>query len=144
MKKVEIVISTTDKSGKLTISTYASYIQQGLPKTVKDKKVGWKEVMSSKEVVLSNTRVLSQVFKVGETHGEKNQTRVKKALHEDITVIPNLTILQKDHKLVDPDTGLPATRQVAPSTKGQMANYVQSSKEPQDLIQHVKQSARKT
>ena len=112
------------KSGKLTVSTYASYIEQGLPHTKKDKKVGWKEVMLSKEEVLSHTRVLSHVFRVGETHGEKNQNRVKKALHEDITVVPNLTILQKDHKPVDPETGLPATRPVceASVTFNQRAN----------------------
>ena len=85
----EIVISTTDKSGRLTVSTYDSYIQQGSQHVKNDVKVTWKEVMKSKEDVLSHTRVLSHIFRVGETHGEKNEKRVKIALHEDIITVPN-------------------------------------------------------
>ena len=50
--------------------------------------------------------------------------RVKKALHEDITTVPNVILYQKDHKPVNPDTGLPATRPVceARTTFNQRAN----------------------
>ena len=51
-------------------------------------------------------------------------TRLKTALHEDITVLADLTLRQKDHKDPDPITGIPKTRPVceARSTFNQRAN----------------------
>ena len=43
----------------------------------------------------------------GEEHGEDAQNRLKDALHEDTTVLPDLALLQKNQKGVDPETGLP-------------------------------------
>ena len=74
--------------------------------------------------IKSKVRVLSQMLGVGQAHGVKNETRLKKALHEDITAVPDLTLRQKDHKEADPNTGIPKTRPVceAKSTFNQRAN----------------------
>ena len=92
---------------KLTASTYESYIQQGSKHVAK---ASWKYVTKSKKDVLCHTRFTRKIFSVGETHREKNQNSVHKTLHEDICIVPDLTLLQKDHKPVDLETGLPSTR----------------------------------
>ena len=109
VKANDIVISTTDKSGEITISSYASYMEQGQVHIKNDTKVSWEEVNDAKHRVLCHTKVLTSVFNTGEAHGEKNQNRCKKDLNEDISVLSNLTLLQKDHKHMDPISVLPKT-----------------------------------
>ena len=65
----------------------------------------------SRREVLAHTRVMSDIFCVGEEHGEKEQRRLRNALHEEISTIPNLILNQKDHKPVS-EEGLPKTRPV--------------------------------
>ena len=122
VRSKEIVISETDKSGKLTISSYASYIQQGEAHIKNDRLSNCGEVEDSKKVVLSHTRVLSQILGPGKEHGESNETRLKSALHEDITTVADLTLCQKDKRIEIQRQG--STRQglcvkpSPPSTRG--------------------------
>ena len=55
--------------------------------------------------------------------GTQNALRLRKALHEEITVIPDLTLMQKDHKKMD-ESVIPKTRPVceARCTYNQRAN----------------------
>ena len=48
-------------------------------------------------------------------------SRIRSAFHEDSSIVPNLIITQKDHKPIEPNTGLPKTRPVceASSTHNQ-------------------------
>ena len=111
-KTNEIIISKTDKSSKNTVSSRESYLEQGATHVKNDLEVTWKIFEKTKREVLAHTRALTNVFNMGEDMGEKGQNRLKRALHEDISVIPNLILNQKDHKDVDKDTGLPKTRPV--------------------------------
>ena len=120
-KYQDIIISKTDKSSKNTVSSKEAYIAQGQVHVQGDIPVTWRDFNKSKNQVLAHTKVLSNVFNVGQAHGDKAQTRLKNALHENISVIPNLTMHQKDHKDLNPQTGLPKTRPVceASSTHNQ-------------------------
>ena len=51
VKAKEIVVSTTDKSGELTISTYQAYIEMGIPHTKNDLVVTWKEIKEAKHLL---------------------------------------------------------------------------------------------
>ena len=100
--KNEIVISQTDKSQEITISSYESYMQQGEIHIQKDKLSTWKEVKEDRDMVIDHTKAMSKIFCMGENHGETNQHRLTDALHERQTVLPDLVLQQKDHKPVDP------------------------------------------
>ena len=58
---------------------------------------------------------------MGSDLGEAAKGRLRKDLHEDSSVLPNLVINQKDHKLPDPVSGplktRPVCRLLAPTTK---------------------------
>ena len=43
---------------------------------------------------LAHTKVLTKPLQMGTDHGEKAQNRLKKALHEDNSVVPNLVMNQ--------------------------------------------------
>ena len=103
VKRGEVVVSTTDKSSKLSISTYDEYIKQGQCHVAKDEVVSWSQVQEAKRDILCHTKALSNMFRVGRNNSEKEEVRLRKALHEDSTVIPQMTCLQKDHKQVGPD-----------------------------------------
>ena len=62
-KDCAIVVSQTDKSGKLTVSTPANYVQQGLKHVQGDKKVSWKEVIKIKNLVKCHTRAIANIFR---------------------------------------------------------------------------------
>ena len=120
----ELVISTTDKSTEITISSFESYAQQGEPHVAKDRNVTWKEVNLSKREVLCHVKGLNHVFNNGQDNVEKNQERLGKAFVENRTIVPDMILLQKNQKPVDTQTGLPKTRPVclAKSTFNQRAN----------------------
>ena len=67
-KKGEIVISKTDKSTELTISSRESYKLQGQPHVQNDIKSNWDEVMESKKVTLCHIKALNHVFQTGTDH----------------------------------------------------------------------------
>ena len=67
-KRGEVVISTTDKSGKLSICTNEEYIKQGQPHTLKDEPVDWRQVREAKTDILCHTKALSNILQVGKDH----------------------------------------------------------------------------
>merc|ERR1711954_31 len=84
----------------------------GIPHTKNDLVVTWKEIKEAKHEVLCHTRALSKVFQIGEAHGEANQDRVRDALHEDRTILPDLVLTQKNQKPLCKETKLPKTRPI--------------------------------
>ena len=81
----------------------------GAPHLQNDKLSNWLEVIAAREV-LRHTRALSKILNVGEDQGEDAQKHLTEALHEDTTALPDLTLLHKNQKPIDPETGLPKTR----------------------------------
>ena len=94
-----MVISETDKSNNLTLSTRESYSKQGSVHTKGDKLSNWEEVRKSKSVVLAHTKAVCNIFKIGSNNTESEETRVRLNMMEDITTVPPATLQQKDHKL---------------------------------------------
>ena len=107
----EFVISQTDKSNKNSISTNESYIEQGLVHCSKDHVASWKDVEYSKDLVLHHTKALCSVFQVGQSWGEKEETRVTNNMMEKITTVPSVILQQKDHKVTQ-EGAPPKTRPV--------------------------------
>ena len=108
----EIVISETDKSTEITISSRESYTQQGQPHIANDVKANWDQVMESKKVTLCHLRALNHIIETGQDHPKSEKERLVKAIDEDKTVIPNLILMQKNQNPLDPKTGQPKTRPV--------------------------------
>ena len=67
-KAGEKVISSTDKSSKITISSRESYSAQGIVHTQNDTKATWDDVEESKKVTLCHLRTLNEVFEMGDNH----------------------------------------------------------------------------
>ena len=63
-------------------------------------------------LVLSQTKVMNNIFQFGQDHGEFAEMRIKKVMNEDCSTISNLVINQKDHKAPDAETILPKTHPV--------------------------------
>ena len=121
-----------------------SYIQQGSVHVQGDTKVEWKDYEKGKRLALADTRCMSKIFQIGQDHGEKEMSRIKNALHEDSSIVPNLIITQKDHKPIDPNTGLPKTRPVceASSTHNQrlsdmLSDILAATFDSEDIIEAI-------
>ena len=106
----EIVISQSDKSNEITISSQESYKSQGDIHTVNDRLATWKDVEESKKVTLCHTRALTKVLNIGTESSSTNRERLTDALHENLTIVSDMIVQQKTHKPIDPETGLPKTR----------------------------------
>ena len=111
IKNGEIVVTQTDKSGKLAVNSYDSFVEQGRKHVKDDKEINWKEATAYQNHLSGHTRVLVKVFNVGAQWGEKNEQRVVGAYTTKATVIPVLTTMPKDHKPLD-ENGDPKTRPV--------------------------------
>ena len=115
VKNKEVVINTTDKSGRLCINTMQSYVEQGRKHVGNDRKITWEEVVVIQRRATAHARVVVKIFNVGEDWGEKNMTRVRGAYSTQSGVVPVLSTLPKDHKpYVE---GVPKTRRRQGGTK---------------------------
>ena len=136
ISKGEIVVTATDKSGRLAVSSRECYKLQGAPHVAGDQPVGWEEVERVKSTISSTNRVLAKMFRVGEDWGEQGQWRVGRALGEVSTIIPQMSMLPKDHKPLGKD-GVPKGRPVcsASSTINQRISDILT-----DILQGVASS----
>ena len=53
-----IVITTTDKSDKFTVSSRENYILQGAPHIRNDEEVGWKEIADAQKVIKQHCKAI--------------------------------------------------------------------------------------
>ena len=81
----EIVISTTDKSAKNTVSSMESYLLQGEPHVRGDRVSSWKEFKKSNARTLMHTRAVTNILQPGKAHGENNEAWIWNAMMEEIT-----------------------------------------------------------
>ena len=122
----EIVIGTTDKSGKLCVSSFDSYVRQGRKHVGEDRAVDWPEIYSIRRRMTCHARALVQIFNIGESHGSDNERRVRGAYQQDCDTIPILFTLPKDHKNKE-ENGDPKTRPVCGakrSVNGRVGNLL--------------------
>ena len=108
--KGTIIFSKTDKSAKNTVSSTDSYLEHD---RVHIKKTHWTFFDKAWRSTLAHMKCMASIFKVGSSHSEEEAARLKKAMHEESSIIPNLILNQKDHKPLGKDV-LPKTSRSQP------------------------------
>ena len=98
VKDGEIVVSKTDKSGKLFVSTFDSYSSRGQKHTEGDKKIDETEVDDLRRKCNTALTMLVRSFNIGENHGPNNQSRIIASHRMGANGVPRLYLLEKDHK----------------------------------------------
>ena len=112
----EIIVYPTDKSGRLAVTSRASYSKQGEKHVAGDRIVQWKEVEEAQKTVKAHLWTLNRVFNPGQHHGEKAEQRTREAKQMANLAIPHVYLMAKDHKEVGPD-GEPKTRPVCTASQ---------------------------
>ena len=97
-KEGEVVVSTTDKFGKMTLSTPENYELQGQKHIRNDVKISSKELEAVRKKIKAHTLAVNNIFRQREDFGDKEVARVRHTMMEQATVIPQLKLTQKDHK----------------------------------------------
>ena len=122
----DIVIGTTDKSGKLCVSSMESYIRQGRKHVGDDREVDWPEIYRIRKRMSCHAKVLVKIFNIGKSHGDGNVMRVEGAYQQECDTIPILFTLPKDHSRKE-ENGDPRTRPVCGakrSVNGRVGNLI--------------------
>ena len=157
VKDGEVVLSQTDKSGKLCLNTMENYISQGRSHINGDREVQWREVQQIQKRITAHARVMVKIFNVGEAWGENNQKRINGAYSTETCIVPALSTLPKDHKPIDGE--VPNSRPVAnasTSINGRMSDLssdilmpvaqAQDSDEcisGEDMLYHIREANKK-
>ena len=104
----------------MSVSSRENYRLQGAPHTKNDVKVTWREIETAKREIANHTKAITNIFRMGEDWGEKGEWRVRRAMNEQTTVVPQMHCTQKDHKEL-PESGVPKSRPIcdASSTMNQ-------------------------
>ena len=106
IKKKEIVVFSTDKSGRFSVDTPSNYEEAVKVHTNKDEEIDHDRVRSIETTVNHHMRHFNRMFNVGSTHGHED--RVTAATLSTHTPPPPLYGLRKDHKVtVDAEKGPP-------------------------------------
>ena len=93
----EIVVSSTDKTGKLVVTKPATYSKALEVHTAKDLEVDWKELEKTEKLVNRHARIVKQSTGLGEDHPGKER-RMAGALFGQDTGAPSLYVMWKEHK----------------------------------------------
>ena len=98
IKENEIIVFSTDKSGKLAVADLETYRKMGEVHVKGDKIVSWKVVEEAQTEVKDHLKGLNKVFRTGENFGEKQCSRTQQAKQAANLVLPLLYMMAKDHK----------------------------------------------
>lgn len=77
VKKKEVVVYQTDKSGLMAIASLESYKRQGEKHVPDDTEVSWQEVTESQKQLRGHVFALNKIFSIGEDQRER-QNRSRK------------------------------------------------------------------
>ena len=116
IKDGEIVVLQTDKSGKLCITTLENYIKMGEEHTRGDKKVDAKKIEEIEREVNGHTSMWNKILNLGKDWNQEGRFRESTISKSKNVAV--LTLLPKDHKNIDPVSGLPKTRPVHTANTG--------------------------
>ena len=114
MKRIEsgeIIVTSTDKSGKLVVMPLKMYEEMGKVHTNKDREIHEYEVKRIQQELNKHARLILKIFGVGDQHGGRNVDRITSAFTTNAEDVPLLSLLVKDHKEVK-EGDLPSTRPV--------------------------------
>ena len=113
----EIVVTLTDKSGKLAVVEPDLY-RRAASVHIKDREVPWQEVSEVETLLNRHSMQLIKALSMGTKHGKNGQVdRVRKAYTSKDAKPGPIYFLVKDHKAVKPGESIPPTRPVC-SAKG--------------------------
>ena len=68
----------------------------------------WREIEAAKSEIHNHLIAICNMFKMGTDWGETMEGRIRRAMTEVSTVIPEMSCSPKDHKPL-PDSGVPKT-----------------------------------
>ena len=106
VKRKEIVVFSTDKSGRFSIDTPENYVEAVKPHTANDEEIESEKVKKIETKVNQHMRQFNKMFQVGSAHGHED--RVTAATLSTNTPPPPIYGLRKDHKTtVDKEKGPP-------------------------------------
>ena len=106
----EIVVSTTDKSGRFTVDTPSNYEEAVMRHTVNDNEVERERVRQVENRVNQHMKQFNKMFNVGRDH--EHERRVEMATRSTNTPAPPMYGLRKDHKVSEDATKGPPVRPV--------------------------------
>ena len=112
----EIVLATSDKSGKYVVTTPEIYKYAARKHVDKDQEVKWEDVKKTETLLNRYTIHLADSFGMGENHSEVD--RIHKALKSTGNAPPPLDISFKDHKVTEIGEPCPSTRPVCRAKEG--------------------------
>ena len=92
----EIMVATSDKSGRFVVLKTEQYIRSGLKHTTQDQEIGPEELKRIQTVLNSHTKWLKNIFNIGATWGHED--RFAKNLTEGGEQACPMSCLIKDHK----------------------------------------------
>ena len=103
IKANEIHVAPTDKSGKLSVNTRENYIASLKSHTASDIKISWEEKTAIENVLNAHGQQLARILMIGKKW--KHEKRVNSAMVNQLSHIPSLYGLPKDHKPVQNSFG---------------------------------------
>ena len=95
-KKGEAAIVATDKSGKMSALSKSVYDSKILEHTHMDKIITHQDVAKLETVLSATASSMARVLQIGEAWGQSD--RVQSAVKSELTSVPPLAMLLKDHK----------------------------------------------
>ena len=106
VQKQEIVVFTTDKSGRFAVDTPKNYEEAVMVHTRNDKKIEEDKIKQVENKMNQHMKQFNKMFQVGTKN--EHEKRVEMATHSTNTPAPPLYGLRKDHKATeDPNKGPP-------------------------------------
>ena len=112
IKKKEIIVSTTDKSGRFVVDKPKNYENAIEEHTKNDIMIDDNKVKQVEHKLNLHMRQFNKIFQVGTTLGQDNKNRVTGATISTNTPPPPLYGLRKDHKLPTDEIKGPPVRPV--------------------------------
>ena len=119
VKRKEIVIATTYKSGKFVLTTHEIYRFAANKHLCKDIEVGWECVKETENFLNHHTTHLSKIFQMGGNHDQVE--RVKSVVKSFDNPPPAAYFMFKDHKTAVDGEPCPSTRPVVAGKEGILA-----------------------
>ena len=110
MKKKDIVVFTTDKSGRFSVDTPENYEEAVMSHTRNDTEIEEERVRKLENRMNQHMKIFNKMFQVGSEN--EHEKRVEMATHSTNTPAPPLYGLRKDHKTAEDDVKGPPVRPV--------------------------------
>ena len=96
IKKKEILVMKTDKSGKMCVTTPEEYIKMGLVHAGKDKIISWRKINEMEKEINGHSIAWAKMHNSGENHGHQGRVMDSKVNRSNNR--STMYVVYKDHK----------------------------------------------